>query len=415
MANLEDYIGWRGDVSFSYDPFNEVDNLVFSVLSYAPFDDVLDSSDLTKKIPLRELSEKFFAVHSEQELLSHDIPTKMFPLLLRNAGASRRFGDIMACAFENHVNTSTDAQMSAVTFFLDEHTAYVAFRGTDNSIVGWKEDFELSYLKETTGQKLAVAYLDRLFSDTCLELCLGGHSKGGNFAVYAGAFCSDSVKNQIRRIYTNDAPGFRPEIICTDAFQSIRERIINIIPETSIIGTLLETTRAQHIVKSSNKGIMQHDALSWQVYGNHFEEVDERSGSSQFLEGTIDNWVSSFDDPSRRQFVEALFALLENTGHETFEDIKSHGLTSLQKIWQYSREMPASDRNQFFDALGQLVRSGKDMALESLLSGIARKLAAKPDQSNESAAASEENKALPEKTAAVPEITANLSQENADQ
>ncbi len=364
MANLDDYIGWRGDISFDYDPFNEVDNLVFSVLAYAELDGILMSTDLQTQVSLKDLSDAFFKAHPEEELLSRDVLTKNFPLLLRSAGSSVRFQDVRACAYENHVSTETDAQMSAVTFLLDDRTAYVAFRGTDNSVVGWKEDFELSYLSETTGQKLAVAYLNRLFADTDLTLYVGGHSKGGNFAVYASAFCREEVKRQIRQIYSNDGPGFREEITKSGAYREIAGRIVSIIPENSIIGTLLDTTQAQYIVKSSRKGIMQHDALSWQIYGRHFEVVTGRSGSSRFMENTIDNWVGSMDDAKRRSFVEDLFSFFEITGHDTFEEIKNHGFSSVKSIWQYTKELPAEDRSRFLDTLGQLVKSGKDTAWE---------------------------------------------------
>ena len=260
--------------------------------------------------------------------------------------------------------------MAAVTFFLDPHTAYVAFRGTDNTIVGWKEDFELSYLKETSGQRLAVEYLNRYFSSADLTLYVGGHSKGGNFAIYASAFCNPSVKKQIRAIFANDAPGFLEEVSDSPQFQEIQSRVVTILPEESMIGRLLRTGQAQYIVKSSAKGLMQHDLLSWQVIGNHLEDAASRSGASLFVEDTLQNWLDKIDDQQRRTFVEALFSFFESTGHETFEQIRKNSFSSMQKMLEATKTMPKEDRDQMVNILWQLVKSGTNTMLGNLISSV---------------------------------------------
>ena len=309
--------------------------------------------------------------------------TKNIPRLLPGAASSRRFQDVCLWAYENHIDEEIDAQMAAVTFFLDPHTAYVAFRGTDNTIVGWKEDFQLSYMKETSGQRLAVDYLNRYFSSSDLTLYVGGHSKGGNFAIYASAFCDPSVRRQIRAVFANDAPGFLEEVSETASFQEIQNRIVTILPEESMIGRLLRTSRAQYIVKSSAKGLGQHDLLSWQVLGNHLEEADQRSGVSLFVEDTLENWLDKIDDQQRRAFVEALFSFFESTGHDTFEEIRRNSFSSMQKMLEVTKTMPKEERDQMVNILWQLVKSGTNTMLGNLIgsmkhSGQAEQLEEKP-------------------------------------
>ena len=362
MANIEDYIGWRGDVSFDYDPFNEVDNLIMASLAYVDFENVLD--DREAPVPVGELDARYFAIHTPEELYAREFFTKTMPFLLTKMAASRRFSGIRAFGYENHIDPKKECQMSVVTLLLDERTAYVSFRGTDDTVVGWKEDFELSYRQRTTGQQLAVDYMNRRFKDTDLTLYVGGHSKGGNFAVYASAFCCPEVKKRIKAIYSNDSPGFISEVAEDPEYQEILGRVVSIVPEETIIGTLLTTTKARHIVKSSAKGILQHDALSWQVYGNHFEEVPKRSDVSLLLESMMGNWLGKLDEKERQVFVEALFGFFENTQKGTFEEIKKNGASSLSRIMQAAITMPKEERETFVRALWELIKSGSDTAVE---------------------------------------------------
>ena len=377
MANIQDYLAWRGDVTFEYDPFNVVDNLVFSALSYVDLEGIMTAPDGIPAVsaepqlmPVTEVSDQYFTLHTQEEIKARETSTKNMPLLLPAIASSRRFQEVRLWAYENHIDEEKDAQMAAVTFFLDPHTAYVAFRGTDNTIVGWKEDFELSYLKETSGQRLAVEYLNRHFSSTDLTLYVGGHSKGGNFAIYASAFCNPSVKKQIRAIFANDAPGFLEEVSDSPQFQEIQSRVVTILPEESMIGRLLRTGQAQYIVKSSAKGLMQHDLLSWQVIGNHLEDAASRSGASLFVEDTLQNWLDKIDDQQRRTFVEALFSFFESTGHETFEQIRKNSFSSMQKMLEATKTMPKEDRDQMVNILWQLVKSGTNTMLGNLISSV---------------------------------------------
>ena len=251
---MHEYLRWRGDLSFDADPFNEVDNLILAQLSYVDFDGIVSEYG-EDKISLTEVCDRYWELHTEEEIRMRESFVKLSPFLLKPMAATERFAGMKLSGYVNHVEKSSEGQMSAIRFELDDGTTYVAFRGTDETIIGWKEDFNLSYMLRTEGQRLAVEYLNRNFRDTSLRLRVGGHSKGANFAVFASAFALPEVRAQIEAVYTNDGPGFLEEITETEEYKNVLFKTINIIPSVSIIGRLLNSSMKPIVVKSSGKGI----------------------------------------------------------------------------------------------------------------------------------------------------------------
>ncbi len=209
MANIFDYLEWRGDVSFKQDPFNEVDNLVLAQLAYTDFDGCIREKGFTT---FQEVYEKYYQIHTKEEILERTSFIAKAPLLMDTMVNSVRFGDIRFKKFINIINGNRNEQMSAVQMWLPDGTVYVAYRGTDDTFIGWKEDLCFSYMEETEGQRQSLKYLNDCFGKTKLKLRVGGHSKGGNFAIYASAFCDNKVQKQIIEIWSNDGPGFMSEV-----------------------------------------------------------------------------------------------------------------------------------------------------------------------------------------------------------
>ena len=217
MAVLQEYLDWRADIPLSVSPFNDVDNLILATLAYTGFDGIVPGGG--EPVSLSFMCESFFQTHSKEEIRERGTQIERAPLLMDGMLSGARFGSLKACRYINEIDTDKSAQISAVTFLLDDGTAYVAFRGTDSTLVGWKEDFNLSYLTETAGQQRAVEYLNETAAEIPRPIRVGGHSKGGNFAVFASAFCS--VQDRILSVYSNDGPGFRTEIVHSDAYRRI--------------------------------------------------------------------------------------------------------------------------------------------------------------------------------------------------
>ena len=201
MANILDYLTWRGDLRFHERPFNEVDNLIFSELAYADWGGIVPEDGT--RVPLAEACQHYVNDGRDQSYLAND-PRPLAEALLQ----SERFRDVEMSRYVSKTDTEQQLQFAAVTFHLEDGSLYVAFRGTDNSIVGWREDFNMSFLSHTPGQAEAAAYLDRAAAENDGPILVGGHSKGGNFAVYAAAFCESTPPERIRRVYSNDGPGF---------------------------------------------------------------------------------------------------------------------------------------------------------------------------------------------------------------
>ncbi|MCR5809939.1 MAG: DUF2974 domain-containing protein [Lachnospiraceae bacterium] len=362
--NMNEYLKWRGDLTFDRDPFNDVDNLILAQLAYVDYDGIVfESRDYP--MPIKDVCRRYWEIHTVEEIRNRESFTKRSPFLLRPVAESKRFGNTKMCGYVNFVSKSAEAQMSAVQFELEDGTVYVAFRGTDETLVGWKEDFNLSYMSSTEGQKLAVDYLRKNFSDTALKLRVGGHSKGGNFAAFASSFAGARVQKQILAVYCNDSPGFRDEVTSRPEYKEIMDRTINIIPQDSIIGRLLNGGRSATVVRSNRKGIMQHDALSWEVLGNRFVNT-QRSGDSIYLEKVLNEWLENVDDAARRVFVDQIFGILQALGADTVKDMKDISLRDLADAIQMVKGLPKEQQSEMSDVIKKLVASGSKNFYEEM-------------------------------------------------
>lgn len=363
MADIFDYLKWRGDIPFETDPFNDVDNLILAELAYTDFDGILNSGSV--KISLKEADRQYFELHAREDIKEDSGHIKRAPLLMDGMLSGRRFRSTKITNYVDVVNSGKDMQIAALTFILPDGSAYVSFRGTDNTIVGWKEDFNMSYQPETEGQRNAVRYLNEAAARTRRPLRVGGHSKGGNFAVYAAAFCDKKVQDRIINVYTNDGPGFRHEVMASEEYKRIVPKVISIVPDTSIIGMLL-TSRVKHMtVKSSVSGIAQHDAMTWQVERNRFE-LSEPSALGLFIKESQKNWLSRIDDESRESFVNTLFSVFEATGMYTFGEIKGQKLKAFERMYDSLKEIPKERQAEFMAIIGGLLQSGSHVARDAI-------------------------------------------------
>ncbi|MBQ3291313.1 MAG: DUF2974 domain-containing protein [Mogibacterium sp.] len=363
MSTIFEYLDWRGDVPFDADPFNDVDNIVLAELAYSEFDGIVPEDGT--QISLSEVCEAFFTTHTREELIEDDNPIAKAPLLMDGMLSGGRFGSMMVSDYVNIIDTERSLQFSAMTFWLSDGTAYIAYRGTDSTIVGWKEDFNMSYLPETGGQREAIEYLNKVASGLDIPIRVGGHSKGGNFAVYASAFCDSSIKDKILNVYSNDGPGFRSNVMEAEDYKSILPKVISIVPDTSIIGMLLTSKVENHVVKSSAFGLMQHDCLTWQVARNRFESA-ELSELGQFIFKTQVDWLSKIDDNSRELFVNTLFSLFESTGMGTFGKMSDNKLKSAESIISTLTGLPRERQKEMKRILRELLSSSKETAKESI-------------------------------------------------
>lgn len=332
MATFMEYLDWRGDLTWQQDCFNEVDNLLLSQLSYVNMDDIAPGWGEAPKT-IGQISKEFFERYTEEDLKRDKSFVRLSPYVMQKMAVTQRFGSIRIQNYESKFDLDMEKplQFAAMEVILDENTSFVVYRGTDNLIAGWKEDFQLSS-GVVPAELASVEYLEKAAACSGRRLFLGGHSKGGNLAVFAGASCSASVQERILGIYNNDGPGFTEEFCETPGLKRIEGRIHRFIPETSIIGMLLEQTVEPVYVKSCQKGLLQHDAMSWQVLGNHFEYAKELSVAGSVFHETMKSWLSGIDADTRRLFIDELFSVFEIPGVENLTQLQEGGLKTLKLI-----------------------------------------------------------------------------------
>lgn len=326
MGNIMDYISWRGDLSFEQSQFNEVDNLILACFSYVNLDGI---SAVTKQkgIGLKKLTKEFMKLHTMKELEADKSFIRLAPFMMMEMAKSVRFGKCVVRNYVNDIVTEAEQQFAAMEIVLEDGTSYVSFRGTDDTIIGWKEDFNLS-TGVVPAQKRAIEYLQKISEHTDGMLRVGEHSKGGNLAIYGSVMCK-SAHEKILEIYSNDGPGFSREFQELPETKEMMPKIIRIIPEYSIIGTLLEHEKEPVIVASSSKGLLQHDGFSWEVQGPALVRRDSLNKTAlRFIE-ILHKWIDGMDMEQKRLLIEDLFATLQASGYENLSEVQSGGLKSL--------------------------------------------------------------------------------------
>ena len=359
MADIFDYLKRRGVLSFGEDPFNEVDNLVLAMLSYTDFGGIVEDS--FKRISLDTADKKYFEKHSRSEAKKSILHFMRAPLLMDDMLKGIRFRGTELTKYVDIISNDKEMQMSAVTFLLSDGSAYVAFRGTDTTVAGWKEDFNMSYLPDTEGQLSAVRYLNEVGKEIKGPIRVGGHSKGGNFAVYASAFCDTEIQDRIIAVYTNDGPGFRDEMMERESYKRILPKVVSIVPDTSIIGMLLTSNVGHIVVKSKFVGLMQHNALMWMVERNRFKR-SKQSALGSFISNSQKEWLSNLDDESREMFVNTLFSIFEATGMATFDEMIINRRISTGKIAARIKNLPKGKRVKLMAVIGGLIQSASHVA-----------------------------------------------------
>lgn len=324
MSNMIDYLTWRGDLTFENDGFGNVDALILSCLSYVNFDGIVPGPG-NGSIKLEDASDKFFSIHTEEELKKDKSLIRFAPDLLKSMAGTNRFGQSLLSSYVNRTDLSVELQFAALKITTSDDVDFISFRGTDDTIIGWKEDFNLSY-KTVPAENEAVEYLQNEGSSNLKSVRLGGHSKGGHLAVYAASGVTADVAERIECIYNCDGPGFNSETYESEQYKSLNGRIVRIIPQCSIIGRLLECDTEPVITASSEIGLLQHNPLSWQITGKEFVTVRNTDQLSDLFAKTMKGWLEKMSFEERKFFIDDLFAVFAASGCDYLSLLSKVGL-----------------------------------------------------------------------------------------
>lgn len=318
MGKILDYLQWRGDLQFSKDPINDIDTLIFALLSYLPFKNIVPGIESNIDISLRDATNQYLAKYassSEDTPKANITPLSSFnsnaEFLLKTAADCPRFEDVRLSRYDENTDFVIGRQFTALTFTIPdlERTKIIAFRGTDNSVVGWKEDFDLAYMEQIPAHESACLYLKRVIGIFSGRFIICGHSKGGNLAIYAGSHLDPLQKLKLKKIVNFDGPGFNFSVVQRNPFTQCENKVVNYLPEDSMVGMLLEPVGKRVIVSSSERLINQHNAFNWDVNRYSFME-GKLSGSALFMEQTLRTWLTDISITDRETFLEALFDIL---------------------------------------------------------------------------------------------------------
>lgn len=318
LENIIEYVE-NNMKTFALQDFNAVDSLVLSKLSYFRFEDIVPF------LPERGMPVKIGEL-LKAELFSFMLPDKRdrenSQRLLFALAASPRFRNTYLNFYVNNYDLVAEKQFSSVTFFLEDKTAYIAYRGTDSTFVGWKEDFNMAYISPIPAQEDGVKYLNTVARKIPgVALRVGGHSKGGNIAVYSAVKCDLHIQKRIKRVYNHDGPGFKENLFMSPEFLRIKDIIHTTLPESSLVGMLLQYHEDYLVIKSSRRGFMQHDAFTWIVDNDDFCYAEKISNSALLRSKSLNEWLNSLNDEKRKMFINALFEVLEKTENESFIEL----------------------------------------------------------------------------------------------
>lgn len=307
MGNIIDYIRKYGEYSFDEVPLGEVDSLILCQLSYLNYEKFVPGVD-KRNIPV---SIQTIYAHPDRDRIMDDYWYRENNKELFSAAAeSVRFGSLKMNYYINIVNEEEETQFSAITYVLGDKSVYIAYRGTDANIVGWKEDLNLAFSKPLHSQYLATEYMDRVAGYIAGGFYTGGHSKGGNLAVYAAMNCAERTRKKILKIYNNDGPGFRPEIRQQGNFDAISNRLVKFIPRSSLVGMLLEDHCDYEIVESKGIGLLQHNAYSWKISEGKFVRAANMTSSKIIRDAALNEWILSLSEEEAHIFVDTVYEVV---------------------------------------------------------------------------------------------------------
>lgn len=354
MADIEEYLSWRGDLTFKQDSFNDVDNGLLSALAYVDMKGIVPGSDSKASITLAEANGKFFEEYTEQEIMATQSFISETPFLMKKMAESRRFSEVKLSKYMEIIDEEAQMQFAAFHIDLGEGTTYIVFKGTDDTLVGWKEDFNMSFISPVPSQHTAVEYVNNTVKAGEGKLRFGGHSKGGNLAIYAAVHCDGRIRRRILEVYNNDGPGFDRNMVDSKEYKEMLPKIKTIVPYHSVVGMLLEHEEDYMVVESSQSGIMQHDIMSWQVLGREFVKKDAVSKASGVLNKALSNWINSLDNLKREEFVEALFGIIQASGAKTLSDIRTDRFSSASAAFKLFKTMDRDTRVMIMKILHSL-------------------------------------------------------------
>ena len=343
MANINDYLRWRGDIPVSYKyKFNEIDSMILARFSYLRFDKIKMKKEetiesISKK--MKKLDNEEFRYNGDKELITY-------------LGESNRFKNMIVTDYIQNNESELEQQFGAITVHISNKEMYISYIGTDSTIYGWKEDFNMAFMDTVPCQILGAKYVNRIAHKyPSKRIRIGGHSKGGNVAIYSALEASVDVQNRIIKIYNYDGPGFNKKVVEKYRANKLTKKIETYIPQDSIIGRIMTHKEKCTVVLSTEKGIYQHDIYSWQIVKDDLIKAEALTDSSEIIKATLNDWLSNTTIAQRKIFFDGIFELFYATNADSFSEISQELSKNMLKILNAYKEISEEDKKEMFAML----------------------------------------------------------------
>lgn len=349
MSNINDYLSWRGDVPITKEtPFNEIDSMIMARFSYLIFDRI----DMEEEETIKSISAKMKKLKNEEFRFNGDKE------LITKLGQSIRFKNMKVTDYVENNEKENEKQFAAILIHTGENEMYVSYIGTDASIYGWKEDFNLAYMENIPCQIEGKKYLEKVSKEyKDKKIRIGGHSKGGNVAIYSAITAKEDVKKKIIKVYNYDGPGFREDFISKYEKEEIISKIETYFPQDSIIGRILNHKEKCSVIYSIEKGIMQHDIYSWQVQGSKPVYEKKLTNASEIMNVAVTTWLDNTTDEQRKIFFDTIFELLYSTEANTFAEISENLSKNIMTIHKKYRKVSKEDKQMIVNVIKIFIKS----------------------------------------------------------
>ncbi len=355
MGNIIDYVREYGQYTFSQEPFNEVDNLVLCQLIYLDYEKYVPGLE-KRNIPVSIQS--IYQDPAWTEILDNYWFREDNKALFEEVVQSVRFGTLKMNYYVNVIDEEQETQFSAMTYVLEDKNCYIAYRGTDATLIGWKEDCNLAFSKPLNSHRLSAEYMNRVAGYIGGNFFAGGHSKGGNLAVYAAMNCSEHVRNKLLGVYNNDGPGFRPEILEEGNYEGIEGKTFKFIPRSSIVGVILQSETDYEVVESKSFGVFQHNAYNWKIEDKAFVRAGNRDDFTTFRDAALNEWILALPDEEKHAFIDTLYNVVAASEVKDLFQLGANWKSCFQSMSGALRGIDDETRK----ALQKIIRSGFDIA-----------------------------------------------------
>lgn len=366
MDTILEYIDRYRDCTFEEMPFNDVDSLILCQLAYLKFDGIvpsvnsLEDSVVLKDLPQMEGYERIFSD------VRYEKPNRA---LMQGLLASKRFRTLKLNCFIDMVEKDWEMQFSAITYILENGLVYVAFRGTDENMVGWKEDFNMVYLAPVPAQEYSVKYLNTVAARVRCPFIVGGHSKGGNLAIYSAMYCKPLVREKIMKVYSMDGPGFRPETLEAGDYKNLADRVVRILPHSSLFGMIFAADLSYRVIESRAIGIAQHDPYNWIVKEDHFKPVKKIYGTRMQMDNALNTWLLSLNEEQVRVFGDTMYQVMLASNTDNLIDLTADWKKSVNGIISALKEVDEDSKKVLKEVMRAFFEIAANQMKEEVVSG----------------------------------------------